>query len=156
LNTRIYRGFLLGVAATFFMTLVHLLIITASGRMSAAAVTSEMLPEVIIVKILGPSLAVSIRVLLGMLIHFGYGGFWGGVLFALAPRVTVWKGLAMGAFLYLIMQVFLFPFLGRGIFGTAIVHRSLVQVFLPVATHLTYGTVLGYLGSRRDTAVQAL
>ena len=153
MNTRIYRGFLLGVVATFFMTLVHLLIITASGRMSAAAVTSEMLPEIIIMKVLGLSLAVSIRVLLAMVIHFGYGGFWGGLLFVLAPRVTVWKGIAMGAFLYLIMQVFLFPSLGRGIFGTAIVHRSLVQVFLPVATHLTYGTVLGYLGSRRDTAV---
>lgn len=152
MNDRIYRGFLLGMAATFFMTMVHMLIITASGHMSVAAVTSDMLPEIIVIKILGPSLAVPLRVVLGMLLHFGYGGFWGSVLFALAPRVTVSKGIAMGVFLYLIMQVFLFPFLGRGIFGTAISHRTLAQMLLPVATHLTYGTVLGYLGSRRNTA----
>ena len=68
-------------------------------------------------KILGPGLPTSIHVLLAAVVHFGYGGFWGGILFALTPRVTVWKGIGMGTFLYLIMQVFLFPFLGSGPFG---------------------------------------
>jgi len=152
LNPRILRGFLWGVVATIAMTTVHILIFAVTGRLTAAGLTSEMLPEVIIIKIAGPVLPVSIRVLLAMVIHFGYGGFWGGVLFALTPRVVVWKGIAMGAFLYLIMQVFLFPFLGRGLFGSAMPHRSVALMLLPVATHFTYGAILGFLGSRNQPA----
>jgi hypothetical protein len=80
------------------------------------------------------------------------GGFWGGILFALTPRVTVWKGLAMGAFLYLIMQVFLFPLLGRGLFGSAMAHRNVTLIILSVATHFTYGATLGWLGGRSQPA----
>ncbi len=148
MSARIVRGFVCGVLATVAMTIVHLSIWTVTGRLTAVAVTSKMLPEIIITRILGPGLPLSMHVLLAAVIHFGYGGFWGAVLFALTPRVTVWKGIAMGAFLYLLMQAILFPILGRGFFGSAAPGRDAVLVFLSVATHFTYGAALGWFGAR--------
>lgn len=148
MSVRILRGFVWGVLATVAMTIVHLTIWTVTGRLTVVAVTSKMLPEIIVTKILGSGLPLFPRLLLAAVAHFGYGGFWGAVLLALTPRVTLWKGIAMGAFLYLFMQVVLFPAMGRGFFGAAAPGRDAVLVFLSIATHLTYGTTLGWLGKK--------
>lgn len=148
LKVRMLQGFFCGVLATVAMTIVHLSIWTVTGRLSVVAVTSKMLPEIIVAKILGPRLPTFLHVLLAAVAHFGYGGFWGAVLFALTPRVTIWKGIAMGAFLYVVMQSVLFPAMGRGFFGGATPGRDAVLAFLSIATHLTYGTTLGWLGGR--------
>ena len=153
MSARILRGFVCGVLATIAMTIVHLSIWTFTGRLTFVAVTSKMLPEIIITKILGPGLPLFMHVLLAAVIHFGYGGFWGAVLFALTPRVTVWKGIAMGAFLYLIMQALLFPLMGRGFFGSAAPDRDAVLAFLSIATHFTYGAALGWFGARERLAL---
>lgn len=79
-------------------------------------------------------------------VHLSYGGFWGGVLFARERCVTVRKGIALGLFLWLVMQFVVFPFLGRGIFS----YRVATNVFaIPAAAlveHLVYGTTIGLLG----------
>lgn len=148
MNNRIQRGFLWGVGATVAMTLMHIAILAVTAHLTVEAVTVRMLPEVIVARVLGSGLAIPVRVPLAALIHFGYGGFWGAVLSAMTPRITVWKGIAMGAFLYLIMQVMLLPLLGRGIFGSAIPHRGAASFIPSVLTHLTYGVTLGWFGAR--------
>lgn len=154
MNNRIRRGFLWGVGATVAMTLMHIAILAVTAHLTVEAVTVRMLPEVIVARILGSGLPTSIRVLLAAVIHFSYGGFWGGVLSAMTPRVTLWKGIATGAFLYLIMQVVLLPLLGRGIFGSAIPHHRGAASFIPsVLTHFTYGATLGWFGGRRQAAL---
>lgn len=149
MNHRILRGFLFGVVATIAMTIVHILILVIVPRMTGAPVMPKPIPEVLIGKIFGPGLSKSILVFLAAMIHLGYGGFWGGILFALTPRVTVWKGVAMGAFLYLLMQLFLLPFLGWGVFGGAIPQKIAIG---SLATHFTYGVTLGWLGGRKRPA----
>jgi hypothetical protein len=52
--------------------------------------------------------------------HLAYGGFWGGALCASTTRVTVWKGIGLAVFLWLIMQLAVFPFLGWGMFASGL------------------------------------
>jgi hypothetical protein len=82
---------------------------------------------------------------LAIVSHFTYGGFWGAVLAALARPATVWKGLGLGVFLWLIMQVAVFPFLGWGFFGVAITPRIAGATLI---LHLVYGFTLGWLMDR--------
>lgn len=150
-KTQILRGFLWGAVATVAMTIVHIMIWAITGRLTVMALATKTLPGVMIAKVFGPGLPTSIHLLLSVVIHLGYGGFWGGVLFALTPRVTLWKGVAMGAFLYLGLEVFLFPLLGRGVFASAVPDRTFA-LFFSMATHFTYGATLGWLGGRKRLA----
>jgi len=135
------------MAATVAMTIVHIVIWAITGRLSVVALASKTLPGVMIARMFGPGLSTSAHLLLAVVIHLGYGGFWGGMLFALTPRVTIWKGLAMGALLYLGLELFLFPILGRGVFASAAPDRTFA-IFFSIATHFTYGATLGWLGGR--------
>src|SRR5579871_4068214 len=113
MNIRLARGFLWGVVATVAMTLVHLGIWAVEGRLTIHNMATQMMPSIIIARMFGDALPVSMHLVLAMLIHLGYGGFWGAMLFALTKRVTLWNGLAMGAFLYFGSHIFLSPLLAR-------------------------------------------
>jgi hypothetical protein len=152
-NNRIARGFLWGAVATIPMTLVHIAIWGTTGRLTVAALATRTLPGTIITKMFGSGLPVSTHLLLAMAIHLGYGGFWGAALFALTRRVTFWKGVAMGAFLYLGLQIFLQPLLGRGIFASESPEVWFLLWF-SIATHLTYGASLGLLGVWYERATE--
>lgn len=78
--------------------------------------------------------------------HFAYRGFWGAVLAGFTRRATFWKGLGLGVFLWLVMQVVVFPFLGWGFFGIAITSRIAVAMLI---LHLIYGATLGLLMDRK-------
>jgi hypothetical protein len=155
MNARAWRGFLWGMAATVAMTLVHVISWAFAGRLTVLALTTKAMPSIIITRLLGP-LPTGTLLLLAMAIHLGYGGFWGAILFRLTPRVTVWKGIGLGAFLYLGAHVFLSPLLGRGgIMAAGEPHRAFLLLF-SVATHLTYGATLGWLGWLGDRKAPAL
>lgn len=155
MNTRIARGILWGVVATVAMTITHVTIWGVEGRLTIHAMATRMMPSVIIAKIFGPGLPVPTHLFLAAMIHLGYGAFWGAMLFAITRRVTFWKGVAMGAFLYLGAHIFLAPLLHP---GTA---RSLGAMvaswfsWFSISTHFTYGATLGLLGGWQDRTVDA-
>lgn len=155
MNARVFRGFLWGMVATVAMTLVHMISWAIAGRLTILALTTRAMPSIIITRLLGP-LPTGVHLLLAMAIHLGYGGFWGAILFSLTPRVTVWKGIGLGVFLYLGAHIFLAPVVGRGgIMASGSPHRAFLLLF-SVATHLTYGITLGWLGWLGDRKAPAL
>ncbi|MGH9678744.1 MAG: hypothetical protein ACRD4Y_02210 [Candidatus Acidiferrales bacterium] len=151
MNGRLARGFFLGAVAVIPMTLTHILIWGVTGRLTVMALVTRAMPSIIIAKMFGPGLSVPVHLLLAMIIHLGYGGLWGAILFALTPRVTVWKGVAMGAFLYLGAHIFLQPLLGRGMFGAGSPER-MFGIWFSIATHFTYGASLGWLGGLSESS----
>ena len=137
---RIWQGFLWGVAATVAMTIAHVLIWALTGRLTVVPLATRTLPGSIIAKILGPALSTSAHPFLAALIHVVYGGFWGGVLFALVPRVKFWHGAGVGAFNLSAWESFCIRFFAGAEPG------RLFAIFFPMATHFTYGATLGFLG----------
>jgi hypothetical protein len=156
-NNRIARGILWGVVATVAMTITHFTIWGVEGRLTIHAMATRMMPSVIIAKIFGPGLPVPTHLFLAALIHLGYGAFWGAMLFALTKRVTFWKGVAMGAFLYLGAHIFLAPLLsGRAAAGSLGAMVASWFSWFSISTHFTYGASLGLLGSWQDRTVEAV
>lgn len=151
MNIRMARGFFWGAVATVLMTTTHIVIWAVTGRLTVLALETRTMPAMIIAKMFGAGLATPVHLLLAVLIHLGYGGLWGAILFALTPRVTVWKGLAMGAFLYLGAQIFLLPLLGRGMFGAGSPDR-MFGIWFSIATHATFGLSLGWFGSLKESS----
>jgi len=87
-------------------------------------------------------------VLLAAASHLIYGGFWGAVIAALTHPVTIWKGIGLGVFLWFVMQVAVFPFLGWGPFGAEVTPQIAVATLV---LHLVYGATLGLLLDRSKT-----
>jgi hypothetical protein len=154
MNNRMARGFFWGMVATILMTSMHILIWAVTGRLTVMALATRTMPAMIIAKMFGTGLSTPVHLLLAMAIHLGYGGLWGAILFALTPRVTVWKGLALGAFLYIAAQVFLLPLLGRGMFGAGSPDRWF-GIWFSIATHSTFGASLGWFGSLKEHSPEA-
>jgi hypothetical protein len=152
-TTRMARGFLWGAIATVLMTCTHAAIWAIQGRLSVHAFETQAMPAVIITKMFGPGLPPPTHLLLAMLLHMGYGGFCGAILFGLTPRVTFWKGVSTGAILWLGAHLFLQPLLGRSIFtsGSA---QILAGLWFSIATHFTYGASLGLLGAWSERAAE--
>lgn len=150
---RMARGFLWGAVATVLMTCTHTAIWAVQGRLTVHAFETQAMPAVIITKMFGQDLAPSTHLLLAMLLHMGYGGFCGAILFGLTPRVTFWKGVGTGAVLWLGAHLFLQPLLGRSIFtsGSA---QILTGLWFSIATHFTYGASLGLLGAWSEHAAE--
>ena len=154
MNTaRMARGSLWGAVATVLMTCTHTAIWAVQGRLTVHAFETQAMPAMIITKMFGSGLPASTHLLLAMLLHIGYGGFWGAILFALTPRITFWKGVGTGAFLWLGAHLFLLPLLGRSIFmsGGA---QILAGLWFSIATHFTYGASLGLLGAWSEHAAE--
>ncbi len=105
------------------------------------------IPVAIVGKVLGEGTPRLLLMVLGVLNHLTYGGFWGAVLAALTRPVTIWKGIGLGIFLWLIMQVAVLPFLGWGLFGMAITPAIAVATLV---LHLIYGVTLGWLMDRKE------
>lgn len=133
-------GFGWGVAATVAMTIV-MLIAMAAG----VAPMPRPIPAAIWGNITGGGLPRPVLMAVAMLSHLAYGGVWGGVLALLSRRVTVPQGLALGFALWLIMQLIVLPFIGWGLFGTAITPRIAVGTLV---LHLVYGGTFGALMDR--------
>ncbi|MEX0680993.1 MAG: DUF6789 family protein [Balneolales bacterium] len=136
--TNIYskKGILFGLLGTLFMTVIMLI-----GMGTGMSPIPEPIPAAIARGLLGNAPQ---PLIMGFAIitHFGYGAFWGAVLFNwIKSRGTVWHGLGWGVMLWLIMELFVLPLLGWGIFGSAITPKIAVATLI---LHLVYGITLGW------------
>lgn len=138
---RLAIGFVWGLVATLAMSIL-MVIAFATG----VSPMPKPIPAAIVGKVLGGVLGEGIPqraiVVVAVATHFAYGGFWGAVLAALTRRVTLWKGLGLGIFLWLLMEMVALPFLGWGFFGVGITPQIAVATLV---LHLVYGATLGLL-----------
>jgi multisubunit Na+/H+ antiporter MnhC subunit len=132
----IKKGLLYGLLGTLIMSLIML-----TGMGTGISPIPEPIPLAIASGLLGNA-AQPLLMLFAVITHFGYGAFWGAVLFRIYKTTgTLWHGLAWGAMLWVIMQVMVLPLLGWGIFGIAVTPKIAVVTLI---LHLVYGSILGW------------
>jgi hypothetical protein len=141
MNTkRFWSGFGWGVLATVGMS-IPMIIGTATG----VAPMPEPIPKAIMTTIFGKQFPTLLIMLLAAGSHLVYGGIWAALLTQVTTRVTIRKGLGLGVFLWLLMQVVVLPFIGWGLFGTTITPKIAVATLV---LHLIYGVLVGWLVDR--------
>ena len=135
MDTYIKKGLQWGLAGTLGMTIL-MLIGTALKLSPMPAPVPVALAKLILGDVPKPVLMIT-----GMLSHFLYGGI-AGIIFSkfLKEKVSIVKGLAWGAILWLAMQLIFLPILCWGIFGTNISAKIAV---VTLVLHLIYGGILG-------------
>ncbi len=143
---RLAMGFGWGVVAAIAMA-----ILTILGHTTGISPIPKPIPLALVAKVVGlvtgGKLAMPLLIALAAASHLAYGGVWGAVLWALTRPVTMGKALGLGLFLWLLMQVIVLPFLGWGVFGSAV---SLGIAGATLILHLVYAITLGAAGSLRD------
>lgn len=139
-SRRFGRGFGWGVVAALAMSALMI-----AGMLTGRSPIPKPIPAAIVGKLTGGALPQPAVMAGAIILHLGYGGFWGGVLAMWSRRVTVWQGIGLGVVLWLIMQVIVLPFLGWGVFGTA---RTATIAVATLALHLVYGGTYGGLMDR--------
>ncbi len=141
ITKRFWSGFGWGVVATIGMS-IPMVIGTAAG----VAPMPEPIPKVIVTMVLGKGLPMPLIMVLAAGSHLAYGGIWAALLTQVTDRITIWKGLGLGVFLWLLMQVVVLPLIGWGLFGAAITPKIAVATLI---LHLIYGALVGWLVDRR-------
>lgn len=143
-NTYTKKGILYGLLGTLFMSIIMLI-----GMGTGMSPIPEPIPAAIAKGILGDAPKPMIMII-AIITHFGYGAFWGTLLFNWKKSTgTIWHGLGWGVFLWLIMELIVLPFLGWGVFGSAITPKIAVATLV---LHLIYGGTLGWGLNRISTA----
>ncbi len=135
-----------GIVATISMSTFHLL-----AKLLGLFPVWPPTPAAVVKRMLGSGMPHPLLIVLAIGFHLAYGGFWGGALWASSMRITVWKGIGLGVFLWLIMQLAVFPFLGWGVFASGLNSKIAVAALVE---HLVFGTVLGLLGARSTAPVR--
>lgn len=124
---------------------ILMLLAVASGK----SPMPQPIPKAVVAQLFGNGLPKPALMALAIGLHLGYGGVFGAILAWFARPVTLWKGLALGVALWALMQVIFLPFLGWGLFGTAITPRIAVATLV---LHLVYGGVLGWALDREPSS----
>lgn len=120
-------------------------VIMLMGMGSGVSPLPEPIPLAIARGVLG-AVAKPLLMAFAIIAHFGYGAFWGGLLFRwINTEGGFLHGLGCGVFLWLIMQLVVLPLLGWGVFGTTITVKIAVATLV---LHLIYGATLGWGLSR--------
>ena len=140
---RLGAGFGWGVVATLAMSALMILGVVAGLSPMPAPIPAAIVNKGL--EFLGVGLPGLLIMLLAAGAHLSYGGVWGAILAALTRPVTLWKGLGLGVFLWLLMQIAVFPLLGWGVFGVGITPLIAVATLV---LHLVYGATLGLLMDR--------
>lgn len=133
-----------GAVATLAMTALMLV-----GVTTGASPIPKPIPAALVEHTVGP-LSRQSMIVLGLLAHVSYGAVAGGVFAAVASRVTVARGLALGTVLWALMGLTWLPYLGWGLFG---LDQSAGVAGATLLLHLVYGATYGWLMGRRSTAV---
>ena len=119
------------------------------GLVTGAAPMPRPIPEAIVSLVID-DVATPIRMLAAVSAHLLYGGVFGALLAGTVQQVSVWKGLALGVALWVVMGVVPLPLIGWGMFGTAITPKIAVATLV---LHLIYGGVLGWTLYRTSDTV---
>jgi hypothetical protein len=144
---RVRTGMAWGIVATISMSTFHLL-----AKWLGLFPVWPPTPAAVVKRLFGSDLPLPLLIALAIGFHLAYGAFWGGTLWAIVKRITVWNGVALGIFLWLIMQVAVFPVLGWGIFASKMNPKIAAAALVE---HLVFGTILGWLGARRTVLSRA-
>lgn len=130
------KGICYGLLGTLFMSVIMLI-----GMAAGISPIPEPIPVAIAKGLLG-NVAQPLLMAFAVITHFGYGAFWGALLFNLLENPgNFWHGLGWGVFLWLIMELIVLPALGWGVFGSAVTPKiAVATLFL----HLIYGGTLGW------------
>lgn len=145
MDDRFTRGFVWGVVATVAMS--ALMLIGVSTGMSPMP---KPIPLAIVARLLGDGTPQPLLMIAAVVAHLAYGGIWAGAFAKFFWPVTVWHGLGLGAFLWLLMQVLVLPFLGWGLFGAAVTPAIALATLV---LHVVYGATYGALMDRQAIAV---
>lgn len=130
------QGTSYGLLGTLVMSLIMLV-----GMGTGMSPIPEPIPAAIAKGILGNA---PNPLILGFAIitHFGYGAFWGVVLFNwMKSNGNIWHGVGWGVMLWLIMELIVLPLIGWGAFGSAITPKIAAATLV---LHLVYGGILGW------------
>ena len=76
-----------------------------------------------------------------------YGGLWGGLAAITSLQLTWWKGLVLGGGLWLVMMIFLVPYVATQSFAAVHSPRIWVGTLL---MHAAYGFTFGALAERHE------
>jgi hypothetical protein len=125
-----------GVLATVAMSVV-MLAATATG----VSPMPKPIPAALVSHTLG-ALPRPGMVALAVAAHLVYGAATGAALAGLVRRATVWTGAAYGVVLWALMGLVWLPYLGWGLFGTAVTPKVAEATLV---LHLIYGITLGLL-----------
>lgn len=142
---RFWNGAMWGAVATVAMSVLMIL-----GMATGLAPMPKPIPAALVGKLTGGALPQPALMATAVVLHLGYGAFWGGVLSAVTDRVTLWHGFALGVGLWLIMQMAVLPFLGWGLFGVTQTPRIALATLV---LHLAYGGTFGLLTDREQTSM---
>ncbi|TYP93566.1 hypothetical protein LX73_1272 [Fodinibius salinus] len=138
------KGIGYGLLGTLVMSLIML-----TGMATGMSPIPEPIPVAIAKGIIG-DLPQPLIMGFAIITHFGYGAFWGAVLFNwMKAQGNIWHGLGWGVMLWFIMELIVLPLLGWGAFGSAITPKIAVATLV---LHLIYGGTLGW-GLKRLTNV---
>lgn len=136
---RLARGGLAGAVATATMAL------TLLWMLEAGLLTLPEMPAFALADQLLPSSAGAVPIgLLALTLELTYGAFWGAVLSVARVPVTVGSGLVLGAVLWGIEVLLVFPMIGWGLLAQGLGAPSLVAI-TSLGLHLLYGLVAGGL-----------
>lgn len=128
-----------GLVATLVMAALML-----TGVATGISPMPKPVPAALVAHTLG-GLPKPALIVLAALAHLGYGATAGAVLAGLLRRVTVGRALGYGVVLWVLMGVVWLPYVGWGLFGTALTVKIAVATLL---LHLLYGLTLGLLLDR--------
>lgn len=144
-SSRFWRGAWYGVIATAAM-LIATVVVTALGLLPGAIYTST----------IGRILAVAVGergemtpgiIAAAVPLCLVYGGLWGGLAAITSLQLTWWKGLVLGGGLWLVMMIFLVPYVANQSF--AAVHSPRIW-FSTLLVHAVYGYTFGALAERHE------
>lgn len=137
-----------GAVATVVMSALMI-----AGVATGISPMPKPIPVALVARTLGNGLPMPALIALGALAHLAYGAAAGAVLSGLVRRVTVVRALGYAALLWALMNLVWLPYLGWGVFGTAITAKIAVATLL---LHVVYGLTLGLLLDRARTGHSTL
>lgn len=145
-TSRLGAGAGWGLVATVVMSAVMVL-----GMVTGVSPLPKPIPAALVATTLGP-LPQPGLLALAAVAHLAYGGAAGAVLAGLIRRVNVWVAAAYGIVLWTLMGLVWLPYVGWGLFGTAVTPKVAVATLV---LHLVYGVVLGLLLGRHGVSRSA-
>lgn len=140
-SNRVRLGFKFGVLATIAMS-IPMVIATVVGVSPLPAP----IPKAVVGTLVSGAVSKPFAMALAVGSHLAYGGVSGAVLARSVRPVTAIRGLGLGVALWVIAGLSFLPFLGWGVFGTAVTPKIAVATLVP---HLVYGATLGLALDRR-------
>jgi hypothetical protein len=138
---RLAVGAAYGALATVAMSVPML-----AGAVSGISPMPKPIPAALVAHTLGP-LPMPLLLVLAVIAHLAYGSGAGAVLAAITRRPRLWLATGHAVLLWVLMGLVWLPYLGWGLFGTAITPKIAAATLL---LHLIYGATVGLLLRRRS------